>query len=898
MPDQLQLRGGTTTEHNSFTGVAREVTVDTTKKTLVVHDGSQAGGTPLMKESGANASSSVSIGTGGTNALNIDSNQKVLIGHGSSRTVGDRTHLIQVEGTALHDGGLSMVRNRNDEHSTSITLAKTRGSSNGANTIVQNNDSIGEFAFAAADGTDVVTRAARIHCEIDGTPSANDMPARLLFSTTADGGSSPAERMRLDSSGRLLLGTTTEGNAGADDLTIATTGSTGITIRSGNTSNGNLYFSDGTSGDLEFRGSIQYQHANNALVFATNSIEAMRVDYQQNVAIGTSTTQHDSAHYGLTLAGRSSTGAGMISFMDTSGNKDGFIFGDNGHLYFTADSSNATADSTIRFRIDGSSEKARIDHVGRLLIGETSPLMNESGFNEILVGGKNEGAAIHLQDNNGNVKGGMFTSDQSLKMFIRTVTNHPIEFRTNNTNQINLDTSGNFLFQREASSNYPTQQIKWSNDSTTTNGFYIAQHSDRNGRIWHEQGLSLDFGTTNQLRMTIDPNGQTGINTASPAAKLHVMDGDLFLTDNSTATDSGQAVYFQSTTNGWATNAAHAAIHGKRGTSSSGYIRFDTRLSGTTSEKMRIDASGRVLIGHTTSTPMDNDANNPIFAVEGAGNGARIAVRSADASASNGAFIYLTRTRGTTAGSKTTVQSGDSLGGLIFMGADGTHDTRGAIIQAQVDGAVGDNDMPARLVFMTTPDGGINSVERMRINSSGDIHIGRTDTLNLGANNVTGINLLASGRILASSSSSQSEFGRQGSNGEVIRFACQGTGNVGSIDVTTSSTSYNTSSDYRLKENITAISDGITRLKTLKPSRFNFKIDKDKTVDGFLAHEVTAVPEAITGTKDEVATEDNELAGVKKGDPIYQKIDQSKLIPLLVAAVQELIGKVEALEAA
>ena len=52
MPDQLQLRGGTSTEHNSFTGVAREVTVDTTKKTLVVHDGSTAGGTPLMKESG------------------------------------------------------------------------------------------------------------------------------------------------------------------------------------------------------------------------------------------------------------------------------------------------------------------------------------------------------------------------------------------------------------------------------------------------------------------------------------------------------------------------------------------------------------------------------------------------------------------------------------------------------------------------------------------------------------------------------------------------------------------------------------------------------------------------------------------------------------------------------
>ncbi len=120
-----------------------------------------------------------------------------------------------------------------------------------------------------------------------------------------------------------------------------------------------------------------------------------------------------------------------------------------------------------------------------------------------------------------------------------------------------------------------------------------------------------------------------------------------------------------------------------------------------------------------------------------------------------------------------------------------------------------------------------------------------------------------------------------------IRFS-NPNGNVGSISTSGSATSYNTSSDYRLKENITAISDAITRLKTLKPYRFNFKADASTTVDGFLAHEVTAVPEAITGTKDEVDADNK---------PIYQGIDQSKLVPLLVAAVQELIGKVEALEA-
>ena len=91
MPDQLQLRGGTTTEHNSFTGAAREVTVDTTKKTLVVHDGSQAGGTPLMKEAGANNAASVILGSGGVNAFTIDSNQDITLTGASANVVWDKS---------------------------------------------------------------------------------------------------------------------------------------------------------------------------------------------------------------------------------------------------------------------------------------------------------------------------------------------------------------------------------------------------------------------------------------------------------------------------------------------------------------------------------------------------------------------------------------------------------------------------------------------------------------------------------------------------------------------------------------------------------------------------------------------------------------------------------------
>ena len=149
------------------------------------------------------------------------------------------------------------------------------------------------------------------------------------------------------------------------------------------------------------------------------------------------------------------------------------------------------------------------------------------------------------------------------------------------------------------------------------------------------------------------------------------------------------------------------------------------------------------------------------------------------------------------------------------------------------------------------------------------------------------------------------------SNGAATGFSnnlifLNGNGVVGTVTTNGSNTAYNTSSDYRLKENATAISDGITRLKTLKPYRFNFKADANTTVDGFFAHEVTAVPEAITGTKDETQdilyTEEDtipsgkEVGDVKETIPVYQGIDQSKLVPLLTAALQEAITKIETLE--
>lgn len=128
-----------------------------------------------------------------------------------------------------------------------------------------------------------------------------------------------------------------------------------------------------------------------------------------------------------------------------------------------------------------------------------------------------------------------------------------------------------------------------------------------------------------------------------------------------------------------------------------------------------------------------------------------------------------------------------------------------------------------------------------------------------------------------------SRFNRLTSDGNVVEFQRQN-GTVGSISVTSSGTTYNTTSDYRLKDNVQPITDGAERIQKLKPVTHGWKADPDTTVDGFLAHEVqeAGYEYAVNGQKD--------------GDDM-QSMDYGRITPVIVAALQDAFKEIEQLKA-
>jgi hypothetical protein len=211
------------------------------------------------------------------------------------------------------------------------------------------------------------------------------------------------------------------------------------------------------------------------------------------------------------------------------------------------------------------------------------------------------------------------------------------------------------------------------------------------------------------------------------------------------------------------------------------------------------------------------------------------------------------------------------------------------------DGSFG--SAPTGALRLRSDQGGIvfgnSGAEHARIDTSGNLLVGTTTVTSTGVGGATfaGASL---GRMILQLGSTSATAGT-----ELVHFY-NNNGRQGSIQTNASGTVYATSSDYRLKEDVQPMVGSVDRLMALKPVNFAWKVDGSR-VDGFLAHEAQAVvPEAVSGTKDEAKTvdvkdEDGNVIGTEER-PVYQGIDQSKLVPLLTAALQEALQKIDALE--
>jgi len=292
-----------------------------------------------------------------------------------------------------------------------------------------------------------------------------------------------------------------------------------------------------------------------------------------------------------------------------------------------------------------------------------------------------------------------------------------------------------------------------------------------------------------------------------------------------------------------------------------------------------------------------------------ADNAVQLTLKSTDADGSLGPKLDLTRDSASPA-------NGDNCGQINFkIDNDAGESTQyGNIFTGAT--SVADGSESAQMTFATMKAG--TSRSRMKIHSDETVFnedsvdvdfrvegngvanllfidagadvvlFGTADTSPFNNTSATGTSISGTGDIQICSSSSEALYlNRFGSDGRIVNIR-KGGSFIGGIDVSTSAVTYATSSDYRLKENVDYDWDATTRLKQLKPARFNFIVDDTNTlVDGFLAHEVSSiVPEAITGEKDAVDDDGNI-------DP--QGIDQAKLVPLLIKTVQEQQAVIESL---
>ena len=453
------------------------------------------------------------------------------------------------------------------------------------------------------------------------------------------------------------------------------------------------------------------------------------------------------------------------------------------------------------------------------------------------------------------------------------------------------NTSSSTSFIEAWGTDYEADTVNWNrlymNVAGSSGNATITTDSNGTGAVGN-----LYLGTnSNQQTLTILDSGNVGIGETSPSEKLEVSGrikiistGAAHLILNGDTNNSGDAGEQDAIID--FLGDGDPGLYGFR-INSENYggqtaMNFQEYLNGSYSSRLYIDKVGNVGIGTTSpDAKLTVDSTTaPQLLLTNTGGG-------------NSQILMYDNSRGTQNASITFDQTGENQL-YITTGYDSPSDLNRIYFQPG-----GETAMTIRGGNNATGTAGNVGIGNTTPQTT--LHVGTTTTVtNQFTNQVAASNFFVNGNANGGASFFQCKtaavnINMMGNND----FACNqftfyhkplstSQNVVGSITTFSSSTQYSTTSDYRLKENIIPLSDSITRLKQLKPSRFNFIEDPERTMDGFLAHEVqNIVPEAVNGEKD--AIDEN-------GNEVHQGIDQAKLVPLLVAAIQELEARVKELE--
>ena len=495
-----------------------------------------------------------------------------------------------------------------------------------------------------------------------------------------------------------------------------------------------------------------------------------------------------------------------------------------------------------------------------------------------------DGAAIRLHDSDLGV-----STTNGLELFVTNGgdghlwqrENNPIKFGTNNTERLRI-TSGGLVGIGNSSPGYPLDITQGASGygqqiSSGTKYLRLGANDPEVASVGADlflgaaasQKLYLRTGGTTAL--TVDASARVGIGTQSPQALFHSKAG---------ATTSAGIFESGSASGSWLSFV-------DTGTSSYtrvqvGSVGNELVLRTTDLERARIDSSGRLLVGTSTASKNADRLTGSKIALVGVGDyPSHVITGYSNANADAGPIIDLQKSRGSSDGSMTVVASGDRIGSINFLGADGTNFIRAAAINSEVDGTPGTNDMPGRLVFSVTQDGSASPSGRAQIDNTGRFYTypatGTDGCVFMHPDGAGTTNTILGGWRSATS---------VGGASAVNVFKVFTNGNVQNTN-----NSYGSLSDIKLKENIVDAGSQWNDLKALQVRKYNLKEGQTHTQIGLIAQEVELVSPGLVYETPDRDEDNNDLGTVTKS------VNYSVLYMKAVKALQEAMDRIEQLEA-